>query len=93
MKRPAKSWIWRQASCPTFSFDGQAIANDLAEACRLNGVIEGKAAAVGLSKTSDVALDAMADEVLATAATRPFATSSPSSGEMKGPHRGPFITS
>ena len=34
----------------------------------MQGIIEGKASAIGLTSTSDVALDAMASEAMATAA-------------------------
>ncbi|UTU47257.1 DUF4172 domain-containing protein [Mycoavidus sp. HKI] len=43
-------------------------APDLAEAYRMHGVVEGKATAIGLGSTSQVALDALSGEVLATAA-------------------------
>lgn len=61
-------WIWRRDAWPDFTYNHQAVASDLAAAYRMHGVIEGKAAAIGLTSTSDLALDAMADEVLATAA-------------------------
>jgi Fic family protein len=61
-------WIWRRAAWPHFTFDPRAIAADLAAAYRLHGVIEGKAAAIGLTPTSQIALDATAEEVVATAA-------------------------
>lgn len=62
------SWIWRRAEWPRFSFDPQAVAGDLSLAYRMHGVIEGKAVAIGLTPTSQVALDATAEEVVATAA-------------------------
>lgn len=61
-------WIWQRADWPAFDFRMPAAAGDLADAYRMHGVIEGKAAAIGLTSTSDIALDATADEVLATAA-------------------------
>ena len=65
---PQTPWIWRRAAWPEFSFDPRAVAGDLAHAHRMHGVIEGKAAAIGLTPTSQVALDATAEEVVATAA-------------------------
>ncbi|MDF3887695.1 Fic family protein [Cupriavidus basilensis] len=62
------SWIWRRAEWPDFTYDAQMIAPDLAEAYRMHGVVEGKAMAIGLGRTSQVALDALSDEVVATAA-------------------------
>lgn len=64
----APKWIWQQPDWPKLRFDPQAAAPYLAEAYRMHGVIEGKAAAIGLASTSEIALDAMAHEVVATAA-------------------------
>lgn len=64
----ANPWIWQKAKWPALSFDGEALQADLAEAYRMHGVIEGKAAAIGLASTSDIALEAMTKEVVATAA-------------------------
>lgn len=61
-------WIWQREGWPNLVHDAQALAPDLAEAHRLQGVVEGKAAAIGLGTTSDVALAAFSDEVIATAA-------------------------
>lgn len=63
-----RKWIWQRADWPWLAFDSQAAAADLASAYRMHGVIEGKAAAIGLDNTSDIALDAAAAEVVATAA-------------------------
>lgn len=68
MNRPARPWIWLHPDWPAFRYDQQAVEADLAEAYRLHGVMEGKASAIGLAPTSDIALAAMADEVLTTAA-------------------------
>jgi Fic family protein len=65
---PKTPWIWRRTAWPEFSFDARAVAADLALAYRMHGLIEGKAAAIGLKTTSQVALDATAEEVVATAA-------------------------
>lgn len=62
------SWIWRRADWPDLAYDVRAAAPDLAEAYWMHGVVEGKAKAIGLGSTSQVALDALSDEVLATAA-------------------------
>jgi Fic family protein len=61
-------WIWRRADWPELAYNAQLTAPDLAEAYRMHGVVEGKAMAIGLGSTSQVALDAFSDEVLATAA-------------------------
>ena len=61
-------WIWRATAWPDLVFDAQTIAPDLADAYRMHGIVEGKAAAISLGSTSVVALDALSDDVLATAA-------------------------
>ena len=66
--KPSIRWIWQQPGWPALIFDSQALGADLAEAYRMHGLIEGKAVAIGLSGTSELALAAMADEVVATAA-------------------------
>lgn len=62
------SWIWRREDWPDLAYDAGMAAADLAEAHWMHGVVEGKAKAIGLGSTSQVALDALSDEVLATAA-------------------------
>ncbi|AXW49497.1 cell filamentation protein Fic [Ralstonia solanacearum] len=62
------TWIWQRAEWPDFTYDAQVIAPDLAEAHRAYGVLEGKAIAIGLDRTSQIALDALSAEVMATAA-------------------------
>jgi Fic family protein len=61
-------WIWRHTDWPALTYDAQQVAPDLAQAYLMHGVVEGKAAAIGLGATSQVALDALSEEVLATAA-------------------------
>lgn len=61
-------WIWRHPDWPALTYDAQQVAPDLAQAYLMHGVVEGKAAAIGLGATSQVALDALSEEVLATAA-------------------------
>jgi Fic family protein len=68
MTAKARPWNWLRADWPDFVYDEAAVSADLAHAYRLHGVMEGKAAAIGFTETSDVALDSMADEVLTTAA-------------------------
>lgn len=64
----AARWNWQQSAWPTFNLDEGALSLDLAEAHRMHGVIEGKAAAIGLTSTSDIALDATTAEAVSTAA-------------------------
>jgi len=68
MATPKLRWIWQQPAWPNLVFDAHAVASDLAEAHRLHGVVQGKAEAIGLGATSPLAVDALADEALATAA-------------------------
>jgi Fic family protein len=64
----SNSWIWQKPDWPEFVFDVLTLSADLAEAYRMHGTIEGKAAAIALTNTSELALEAMAGEVVATAA-------------------------
>lgn len=68
--RSISPWIWLHPDWPegSLAYDDRAVALDLAEAYRMHGILEGKAAAIGIGRTSQVALDALSDEVLATAA-------------------------
>lgn len=66
MKAP--KWIWQRPGWPTLTFDVAALAPTLAEAHRMQGIVEGKALAIGLTGTSDIALEVMASEAVATAA-------------------------
>lgn len=68
MPSPKPRWIWQQPDWPHFVYDALTAAPDLAEAHRMHGLVQGKAAAIGLSATSPLAVDALADEALATAA-------------------------
>jgi len=68
MKTRKPRWIWQQPDWPNLAFDAAAVAPGLAEAYRMHGVVEGKAAAIGLGATSPLAVDALADEALSTAA-------------------------
>lgn len=62
------SWIWTQPSWPSFVYDAARAAPELAEAYTLHGLASGKAAAIGLGSTSQVALDVLNAEVRSTAA-------------------------
>ncbi|WP_237380913.1 Fic family protein [Cupriavidus sp. SW-Y-13] len=70
MDTTSSFWIWRRADWPegALAYDAHKTAPDLAEAYRTYGLLEGKATTLGLGSTSEVALDALSDEVLATAA-------------------------
>jgi Fic family protein len=68
MPSPKTTWIWQRADWPGFTFRAAAASHDLAEAYLMHGAIEGKAQAIGLTPASHIALDAMTDEVVATAA-------------------------
>lgn len=60
--------IWQQTAWPTLSVDFEAVSADLAAAHHQYGELEGKASAIGLGSTSDVVLDVLSSEVVATAA-------------------------
>lgn len=64
---PKSPWIWRHPDWPHLTFDAQRVAPELAHAHRWYGIVEGKAAAIGLHGTHLIVLDVFADEVMATA--------------------------
>jgi Fic family protein len=68
MATAARSWVWRHVRWPDFSYDQRAVGGDLAQAYRQHGIMEGKAASIHLTSISEVALSAMAEEVVTTAA-------------------------
>ena len=61
-------WIWQHPDWPALTHDASQTASDLAQAYVMHGIVEGKSAAIGLGSTSTLALDAMSEEVVATAA-------------------------
>ena len=61
------SWIWQDPDWPCFEYDAHRAAAALAHAHRMHGMVEGKAASIGLQGTSEVMLDVFSDEVMATA--------------------------
>ncbi|MFT7772666.1 Fic family protein [Roseateles sp.] len=62
------TWIWSQPNWPHFGYDAARAAPELAEAYTMHGLVSGKAAAIGLGSTSQVALDVLSAEVMSTAA-------------------------
>lgn len=61
-------YIWQQPCWPALVFDAHAVSVAVGAARLAQGVVEGKAQAIGLGHSGEVALDAFADEVMATAA-------------------------
>jgi Fic family protein len=62
------TYIWQRARWPQFSFDHEKVGPAIAAARRLQGEVEGKAAAIGIDRKGEVAADVLAHEVTATAA-------------------------
>ena len=62
------SWIWAEPDWPALRFDGQRVAQHVAEARRAQGVAEGKASALGLLARQNILADAWSQDALATAA-------------------------
>src|SRR5688572_10675907 len=63
-----QTYIWQHAQWPELTFDHEAVGPALAAARRSQGEVEGKAGAIGLDRQGEVAAEAMAQEVMATAA-------------------------
>lgn len=61
------SWIWQHPDWPSLTYDAHRVAAALANAHRMHGIVEGKAASIGLQRAREVMLDAFSDEVMATA--------------------------
>jgi Fic family protein len=61
-------WIWLRKEWPNFVYDEAGVSAELANAYRVHGIMEGKASTIGLASANEIALGAMAEEVLATAA-------------------------
>jgi len=62
------SWIWAHPEWPHLRYDPAALAPALARAHSLHGQMLGRAQAIGLNETHPVALAALSDEMMATAA-------------------------
>lgn len=61
-------YVWQQPGWPTLTFDPTRVGPALAHARRLQGLVEGKAQAIGIERDGQVARGLMEDEVIATAA-------------------------
>jgi len=61
-------WIWAHPEWPHLRYDPAALAPALARAHSLHGQMLGRAQAIGLNETHPVALAALSDEMMATAA-------------------------
>lgn len=61
-------YVWQRPGWPAWRVDYQRAGVALSEARRLQGVIEGKAQAIGIARDGDIVRRVMEDEVTATAA-------------------------
>ena len=68
MPSPKRPYIWQQPRWPALSFDHQRVGPALSHARRMQGVIEGKARAIGIERDGQIARAVMEEEVIATAA-------------------------
>lgn len=60
-------WIWQHPDWPSLTYDAHRASAALSNAHRMHGIVEGKAASIGLQRAREVMLDAFSDEVMATA--------------------------
>jgi Fic family protein len=65
---PPKTYIWQHKQWPKLTFDLQVVSPHIAAARRMQGEMEGKAGAIGLDQKGEVEAEALAQEVIATAA-------------------------
>lgn len=61
-------WIWQQPDWPALTYHEERTATAFAEAYRTHGMLEGKAQAIGFGNSGQVAMEALSDEVISTAA-------------------------
>lgn len=61
-------WIWQRTEWPVFIYDHSLAAPELAEAHHIHGVLEGKSQVIAREEFEQIALEALSDEVLSTAA-------------------------
>lgn len=61
-------WIWQQPEWPNFHYDAQLVSTEVCEAHHMHGLVEGKAAALGLNSVGEFVHRVLLDEALATAA-------------------------
>lgn len=68
MSKSHPRYVWQQPAWPNLTFGLDVAGAALLDARRMQGEVEGKAQAIGIDKTGEVARDVFADEVIATAA-------------------------
>ena len=68
MSNSAPKFIWQHAEWPSLTFDAGVASLHLAGAAREQGIVEGKASAVGVGASAEFLTDVLTDEVVATAA-------------------------
>lgn len=61
-------YIWQQPGWPTLTIDYQRAGPALSDARRMQGLIEGKAQAIGITREGQIARTVTEEEILATAA-------------------------
>ncbi|HSW17301.1 MAG TPA: Fic family protein [Ramlibacter sp.] len=65
---PPNAYVWQCPDWPNLRFNHEAVAPVIGTARRMQGALEGKAAAIGLDRTGEVIGEVLAQEVMATAA-------------------------
>ena len=61
-------WIWQQPDWPAMAYDDERTRESFAQAYRMHGMLEGKAQSIGFGSAGLVAMEALSDEVISTAA-------------------------
>jgi Fic family protein len=61
-------FVWQRPGWPAFTVDPQRVGHTLSEARRMQGLIAGKAVAIGIARAGQVARTVLEEEVIATAA-------------------------
>lgn len=62
------TYIWQQSAWPSLQFDDAAVARDLTQARRQQGILLGQARMIGLTELDQIVKDIWIEDTLATAA-------------------------
>ena len=68
MRSRTHRYVWQQPAWPALTFDHERAGPALSGARRVQGIVEGKALAIGIERDGQMARTAIEDEVIATAA-------------------------
>ncbi|NJD24464.1 MAG: Fic family protein [Betaproteobacteria bacterium] len=68
MRSDDRRWIWQSDEWPEWRYDVSALAGLLADTCRLQGLLAGRLADIGIAFRNRTTVDTLTDEVVKTSA-------------------------